>query len=277
MLVRFGSYGGDGGDEFKIYFETLPVFVLYSDGRLVVRKPVPEGVQLLQARLDRSATCAVLNTIDQIGFFDYDVSVYKKYEEWLGDGAPNVVIEVNAWRSQYVDHNALAYYIEEEDDPGVKKRLASCNQCVLPSLRATYRFLRTYRPDQLDRYEPSQLLFVIERENPSGDDSLVWDVKGVSLIRLVGESGKPVKVILDGADAAAVYEELGGTIWWNPRHYVEGKSGFLIFARPLLPYESQASFEVYPPQLPAPDVPTAAANLTCHPSDGVLKIPQGAK
>ena len=273
MLIRFGSYGGDGGSEFKIYFETLPHFVLYSDGQLVIRKPAPEGVQLLQARLDRSATCAVLNTIDQIGFFDYDPSAHKNFEDLLGDGVPNTVIEVNAWRSQYADHNAIGYYIDKEDDPIIKKRLSSCNQCILPSLRATYRFLRAYQPDQLNRYEPSQLLLVIEEENTPSDDSLVWDIENVSLIHLYGEAEKPVKVMLYGADAAAVYEEWGGVIWRNPRHYFEGKRGFLVFARPLLPYESQVSFEVYPPQLPAPDVPAAAARLICYPSDGVLEIP----
>jgi hypothetical protein len=275
VLVRLGSYGGDGGGEFKIYFETLPSFVLYSDGQLVIEKPVSEGVQLLQAKLDRSATCAVLNTIDQIGFFDYDPSAHKNFEDLLGDGVPNTVIEVNAWRSQYVDHNAIGYYIDKEDDPVIKKRLASCNQCILPSLRATYRFLRAYQPDGLTQYKPSQLLLVIEEENTPIDDSLVWNLKNASLTHLYGESGKPVKVMMYGADAAAIYEELGGMIGWNPRHYVEDERGFLVFARPLLPYESQASFEVYPPRLPAPDVPAAAASLTCYPSDGVLKIPLG--
>ncbi len=117
VLLRFGQIGGDGADPLDY---SLPSLILYSDGTLIYRQWAESSdgagrLQLWQVDLDRQKICALLNTIDQAGFFDYDPKTYVPEGQYLSfDGSSSTVIEVNAWRSKHISLYGLWVFLNDE-------------------------------------------------------------------------------------------------------------------------------------------------------------------
>lgn len=270
VLVSFGAYGGDSGDPFASYL-SLPRLLLYADGRLIATEYVPgEGDRILQTRLDRPAVCALLNTIDQAGFFDYDPAHYDENQNLIvSDGGGTTIISVHAWRSRYVAHYDLWDILQDEPAPWVQEFLAACG-CFSLALRDTYRLLDAYAPAGAEPYLPHEVLLLVTPD-PFGLTGPPWPISAVSLGQVSPETEYAIgRLLLHGEEARAVYQELGGTV--QGQVYSEGDRYFYVLARPLLPYESVAGAES-PWQIPSTDVPTSTVELTCYPEDGVLAIP----
>lgn len=269
-LVLFGAGGGDSGDPFAGFYP-VPKFLLYADGTLITTRYTDQGGQFFRSHLERQAVCAVLNTIDQTGFFDYDPSAYNSYRNWSVDGAGSTVIEVHAWRSQDIVHYALALMVEDAYAQYAQRDLAAC-RCVPTALRETYRFLRYYEPDRLEPYVPEEVLLLVTEDNHIWGAE-PWSVAGISLTQVLRESDEPGlgTLLLHGEEGRFVYQALGGTILTRP--YTQGGRSFWVMARPLLPYESAAGVLDYRWEIPSPDVPATSIEFTCYPEDGVLPIP----
>ena len=93
VLIYFNSWGGDGA-----MFALPHNLVLYSNGELFIHNfdYVPDGLSTIQ--LSREEICKLLNTIDQINFFEYDHAT-NNYEYFIGSGGQITNLQINAWQS----------------------------------------------------------------------------------------------------------------------------------------------------------------------------------
>ena len=211
---------------------TVPSMILYSDGRLISWK---DG-ELMEGHLAHQEMCALANTIEGLGFFDFSrkdyddaldrlVQAHKlSYGVWSG-----AEIEVNVWRQRKEDLSLL-------DDPSVP---APAN------LRALYRLLTTYQPADLVPY-PYDLVVMALYQYPRNyftTASQAWPVVGISLAETWDratqqnrEQGKAVLVA--GQTAHDVYE---ATRTSRDGQFSENGIFYFVSARPLYPYENLAS------------------------------------
>ncbi len=222
--------------------------------------------------LSRQATCNLLNSIDQAGFFDYDPATYvgdPSHANWPVMGAPSDQISVHAWRTNSVDLYALGFFIDPAQVEQMKKNWEpDCVSCpnldfptILPALRTTNELLVHYRPPDLRLAEPGRLgVWVV----PGWEEAnLEWPLKSKTLASLNTSTefaGKSPSMILRGADAAIVYKTLGKSFSVCGTRVKEGDKLYRVFARPLLPNEFNT--------LPLPTI-----SLRCSPSDGWTRAP----
>ncbi len=267
VLVSVSGGGGDG----CCTYPSPPRFILYADGQVII-----DGAMTTQ--LDRKSRCAILNTLDQIGFLDYDDSTYPPPAGYyLTDGAGSSIFRVNAWRSNTARAYGLGTFLTEYDpaiwgeDPGFPT--------ILPAIRDTYWLFKSFQPTNLKRYEPKKVA-VFAGSPVDEPASLNWPLQEPTLADVsresAGKNGWPEKPVVLKGEAARklsdVYDQS------NP----DPNSGFMVnedgltypvFIRPLLPLEEPPSLNSYTSQIPYPGAPQYPKSLSCFPSDGVLPIP----
>jgi len=272
VLVSYERGNGDG----CCIFPKPPKFILYSDGQLFVANYIkPSGKnsdyreQILLKQLNREETCQVLNTFDQIGYLDYDSRSYQP-PAVDGDGIGRII--VNAWKIKQDDYYGLTalFYIERMDIP---RSLANS-----PALRNAYYLLTQYPTTDFRVYKPEELvLWIYSIPNfHNNDKGKEWSLPSPSLADLHTITGSKVNcpdndyVILNGQAAQNVFDFFGQSFSEQGELVFENGSAYIIYARPLLPYEA--------PKLMDSEIPTSNSQnlnlkLICHPNDGVLPIP----
>jgi hypothetical protein len=265
VLILLDSTGGDGSSPYPF----PPQLILYANGALFVTH-WRDSWQLWSTTLDQPQICALLNTIEQTGFFTYDPSTYGVTQRSAPvDGSPIYHIEVNAWQSNQVDLYGLAYFIREFGDE--KPLPTSCPSCppypVIPtSLRDTYLLLSEYSPDEMEVHQPSRLGIWIGSSSEAVKEATTWPLKTPRLADLYSqsttkESWAEPSAILEGEDAEIIYLLFEQSIEPFGLRLTEGEHTYEVFARPLFPDEFTDE--------PQTSVPT----LQCQPSDGILAIP----
>lgn len=277
VLVFSDSSGGDGCCDYHLF----PDLVLFGDGQLFITELIDiEGYtrqQVLRAQLDTSQVCSILNSLDQIGFLDYDTFTYlldengtpQEYFSSEGMGTRNIT--VNAWQSNSGSFYGLGTYIYENEYHPL------CNPCsgniptILPALLNTYHFLENI--PNLDFgyqiYLPNQLELLVYPPNETTQYAAEWPFSSINLANLFLQgqdaSGNSIPTIITGADAQAIYEYFRQAA--DPAHvaFKENDQLYEVFIRPLYPYPWDATE-------PLSGIPET---LTCTPEDGVLEFPNG--
>jgi hypothetical protein len=268
VLISLGGSGGDGPQ-----YPSLDDFTVYSDGQIFsLQWSTDATIQLMTARLPRKDLCALLNSIDQTGFFDYPSRSYviDHKSKYTPMGAPSFKIEVNAWRRNAGNFYNLFEYVAQFDDTGGIQS-TPCPTCepiptILPALRNTYRLLSTYKPANLQVYKPTALAIWVMSIR-KGKDGKPWPLQSPKLSDLFLESAADTTssggttIHLQGVAATKVFNAFDQSIASYGRDFTEGQYTFNVFAMPLLPGE------FYSIPFEAPPL------LTCTPSDGLVPIP----
>ena len=266
---------GDGGFVFK---DAYPLrFTLLATGDLYLPRwnESLKITQILTTRLSRPATCNLLNSIDQAGFFDYDPSTYvKDPKNWHRPiaGPDNTYISVHAWRANSITLFALPEFLDPKMVEDMKSAWADCSNCqtpefptILPAIRHTYQLLDQYQPPvALHALKPGRLgvwLYPI-RESGSTDSIIIWPLTSYTLAAAPTPEdtrGAPA-MVLTGSNAMRVYSALhqGFDIYGTVVR--EADKYYTVFARTLLPNEFSTS------ALPK-------MSLKCSPSDGWIQMP----
>jgi hypothetical protein len=235
-------------------------FTLLPSGDLYLLRSI-ENLQdevILTTTLSRQATCRLLNSIDQAGFFDYDPSSYGRPPEEFVPSTTD--ISVHAWRANSVSLyglNALNFPFES-NWPNTK---------ILPALRNTYWLLEHYQPPgNVHVLKPERLgVWLYGPPSPAGTDDFIWWPLKSYALATAGSTKRSLPsdpaMILTGEDATQVNDALGETlIKYSGSNFREGDKLYRVFARPLLPNEFNSS--------PLPQV-----SLNCSPSDGSIQKP----
>lgn len=259
VLVELEAVGS--GDGCCIY-SLPPWFILYADGTLIIR----DDTDIAKAeQLDSRGICALLNSIDQFGFFDYDPSSYGVSPMPFPSRER---IMVSAWKKQDFILQDLFDFTFGLFEPFSKYGIEE-PPLILPALRDTYTFLRNYRSQRFAPFEPeSQIVWIYEpwyEVNPSKVSK--WSLEFPKLIDLFqqtkcGESYKPI--ILEGDLLNEWRIKITNGL------YVE--DGFIaeVYSRPVWPGEippgcGNAYQAIFPIDLPEP---TQA--MICNPEDGII-------
>ncbi len=201
--------------------------------------------ELLTAKLPLQATCYLLNSIDQAGFFDYSPSATSR-PPGCGLDEPYTAISVHAWRANSV-------------------RFCDMALANVPPVSDTRQLLEQYQPlVPLHPVRPGRLgVWVQGPYTPtSTHDYIEWPLKSYPLVtagsRPVYLSDSPA-MILTGADATRLYDALCQGVLCS-RDVLKGGEHYVVYARPLLPNEFNDS--------PLPEV-----SLSCSPADGWIQAP----
>ena len=272
-----------GGESFSPH----PAYLLYADGRLITRQrnPGSGALQLRQRQLPRQEMCALLNTFDAIGLFDYDPSAFYEADRAFPRMTAPADLWVNAWRAASLSFGGMRDYL-----PG-PLRLGNLIPDA-PMLRA-YHLVQGL--DALPATEPfipqAYLLELIELAPDQdvfsccfADEGGAWSLPALPLAGLY-ERSAPVaywtparRVAVDGAEAEALRVWVGDRAETGPTTYEEGERRFVVAIRGLLPYESPAGVggpgDV--PVIPGPDVVAPTQPLACSPADGVASFYEAA-
>lgn len=285
IVVRMYAGSGEGGSYLNFYSFPFRLLIL-SDGQVFTHN---QQGQIVTVKLSQAELCSLLNTIDQFGFFDYDTKSY-----W-GDRDPTVYhpalstsIVVNAWRSKSIGlpdlrANAEAQLSGEDNCLFCSSPMPT----ILPALWNTYWFLRRYNPPGLQVYQPDRLAVWVARRWKGQPEDRQWPLTSPTLKQLYnqtlagtqpfaplgasavieGEAATTLFSVFKNTDASTFVED--GGLWFS-----DGKDAYLIYERPLLPYEAPILEGQYLGVIPDPAFHIPLTTLSCSPADGVLPMPQ---
>jgi hypothetical protein len=285
IVVKMYVGGGEGGPGLNYYSFPFSLLIL-SDGQVFTYNK--QG-QIVTAKLSQTELCSLLNTIDQFGFFDYDAKSY------LGDRDPTYYhpafytsIVVNAWRSISIglpdfEANAEGQLSGEDNCPFC----SSPTPTILPALWNTYWFLNRYTPNGLELYQPDRLAVWVAKRWEGQPEDRQWPLTSPTLKQLYnqtlagtqpfaqlgdsavieGKSAATLFNLFENTDALTLVED--GGLWFS-----DGKDAYLVYERPLLPYEAPIREGHYQAIIPDPSISIPSTTLSCQPSDGVLAMPQ---
>ena len=285
VSMRFSPGDGGGG----IGDLGPPPFILCSDGNLFMLNwlKLDDGyrVQVLTKKLDRLELCRHINTLDQIGYLDYEPSDYSFIGgKSLVIGPPSTFITVNTWKSSSGSYYGLSFYLENDI---VKEYYGQNGYPIISlALQNAYDFLGQYPSHGLEVYNPGRVvLWIVPAEYYESVDILAtiptWQLKSPSLKTLIERADTDTydenikSIILDGDEAKSVYAYFGNSMVTRvfEQEMPDGtKRYYALHVRPLWPYELPGDYGGMS-QIPAPDSPKPNFKLTRYPSNGILPIP----
>ncbi len=247
VLIKFGL-DPQIPAPFWVIRGVVPQFVLYANGSLFITK---DGVTQ-QAQLTRQEMCALLNTVEQSGFFDVDLSAYHDSLKKILIGESDFsIIEVNAWRSR---SEVLEIVL---DYPGVATPSA---------LRQVVTLLGNYLPSRLAPYQFTQIAIVIHKypiNSPYKFDK-VWPAS--QPLEKLFEQG----TIQDEQNSALILTgNLAAEIWGKAKDggFTENGNQYAVSMRPLLPDEPlESALERFSGPV------TSTVRLACSPTDGAINL-----
>jgi hypothetical protein len=273
-----GTFIGDTGTTW---------FILYADGSLFVNNLIVENdsykYQYLTKKLSQQEICQHLNTLDQIGFLDYNASDYTFIGgDPYGEGGGRFLFDVNAWKSKSDSYYDLGFYLRQDiinDLYGQKGY-----PIISPALQNTYYFLSQYPMTGLEVYKPERLaVWIVPADYVRTDyeeTAQTWELTVPTLRSLLQQSstyieGSEEKYIeLKGSNAMAVYDYFGSieAVRIFAQTMPDGKKQFFaVLVRPLLPFEKLNGDEMSDISPSSSEKPKN--KLSCLASDGVLSIP----
>jgi len=263
-------------DQKRDPFDRDPSFVLYADGTLIKKSCAASRCDYLTVKLNVKQICALMNTIELYGFFEYDPSSYQPPVA----GGEITFIEVAAWRNQSIALYQLKDWIE---DPYWLERLSKCDGChkspeIKPALLSTYRLIDTYSPPGAEIYHPEQLALWLSDPELAGEP-VDWALGSPSL-SLLDEMSRCVDasqrqaVVLSGSKAESVASYINQVInqGLSPI-FAEDSLVYQISSRWLLPYEQAAGCGSSTNQFPSLNIPQATELMICRVSDGIIPTP----
>lgn len=294
VLVDFYISTGDGGSIVNV--PDAPDLILYSNGEIfIVHREEINGKysrKMLYKQFDRQGICQILNTFEEIGYFNYDPLGYQfvggdQFGYVIGVGT--VHLNINAWKSIAASYYGLELFLRERDYPEViatplAERVGW--PIIDPKLMNAFYFINYFPVNDFVIYQPEKLgvwLVPLDEKylefNIPHFDLIEWDIAGVSLNEI---SEKPIDnngfedryIILTGKQADEAFSKLNHSL--NTFLFFEEdangkKSYYFVASRPILPYKTIGNRYYY--EIPDPNAPKPSAPLGCNNSDGVLPIP----
>lgn len=284
VLVYYSIWGGD------CYGcgigPGLPEIVLYSDGRIFIQASAidPEDPHhyIFTKQLSPREICAFLNTIDQIGYLDYDPDNYgfdrfgRRIQSYPTAGAGLNDIYINVWQSTSASFYNLGFFIEDDFFQEWSEEALDQPPAIADSLESTYYLLETYFPANLEYYIPESI--EIRFLEPYGkESSTLWPVDLPPLSELA-ERSQPHEdfpfmniLRLSGDDASQIIRMFDK--FPNFGEYTDGETTYSLYIVPLLPYSAPNTKYFELSWVAVDNTTPPPTTLTCQPSDGLLAIP----
>jgi hypothetical protein len=243
-------------------------FILYGDGSLIIERFDDEigRYKYFYRMLSQPEVCRLLNTIDQLGFLDFNPETYSV--EGIYD-ASTWNIKVKTWRVKEISFlYALGELISDLKHFGE----FPINSKIPRSVLDTFILLSTYPLDGFSEYTEPLGIWVWK---PSDDnESKIWTLPDLSLAELYQQAGSPVNalpnpIIMNGKIAEDIYAMFNNSVYYGS--IIEGDNNYQIYVRPILPFEQIIDgTSIITPSSTQLDLPD---NLRCAPSNGIMTVP----
>jgi hypothetical protein len=265
--------------------------ILYADGQMFLFREdyrtfygiqASSSIEILTKKLSNQEICALLNTVDQTGFFDYDPSTYE-FSKNNQEGLVSEYIRVNSWRSKSVELYGLGFAIEEE----------FVQYEVDKVMVDTYMIINHYPREGFEIYQPEKLaVWAVPIRDWNGEPYSTWPIKSPSLAEISQTRDSqydpalaefsPVpeyyyhpgkSTVLQGSDAKTLYNLFDQSIveWGLP--FSEAGITYMVLAVPLLPYQSAPPDGEFYATIPSLESSAPQISISCHQSDGLVEIP----
>jgi hypothetical protein len=265
VLIYLNTWGGDGAQ-----FPFPPDLVLYSNGQLFIQNFNYLPGVLFTTQLSRQEICALLNTIDQIGFFEYDHST-NNYEYFIGSGGPITDLAVNAWQTNSFEIGDLFGIVEGYQETSVEPSAS------LVISKTMYIFLSSYIPETLQPYNPKEIEIWFYPPLHEPESITPWPSDLPSLTDLYEQAEPLFGFGIEGIRSLRLDIETGNQIaqahtYLPDRFYRDGDTILKVIVSKLLPF-TLPDLDPTSPGLYLDDSPPQT-NITCYPEDGLLAIPE---
>jgi hypothetical protein len=264
--MQFGIYGGDGGFSTDAYFgRDTPLWVLYTDGQLIVRKFDKNSGGVAETRLDDNGVwleettltvpqmCSLLSRIESTGFFQIQgdgsgesdpIYTYAGTTP-LGDGGSEYIFQVNGQPHKLI--HIFKYYVPY----------------LVPDAKAAFnQFSKYTAPAKLIPYQAHYALLWIEKGKgplayatpaPVAQDwpSDLPSIESLSENKVetpwyVDESDREQvsQVLIQGKVVQPILRLFNNQLTGKLFNTNDGE--YYVIARPLLPHESPGTLSSYP-------------------------------
>ncbi len=273
--MQFGIFGGDGGFPTDAYFgRDTPLWVLYTDGQLIVRKSDrndggiaettldDKGDWFVEATLTVPQMCSLLSRIERTGLFQIQGDgtsesdpIYKRDSTVpLDGGGSGYIIQVNGKLHKYLDiYEYWAAYLN-------------------PEAKAAFDLFSEYKaPVGLAPYQAQYALLWIEEGQGAlefatpAPTAQAWPPDLPSLESLSENKVKTSwaiderdqlrvsQVLIQGKDVQPILSLFNNQLTGKLFSTSDGE--YYVIARPLLPHESPGSLSAYPYEAVEFDLP----------------------
>lgn len=269
ILVELGIRGGDG----CCTFEFQPIFILYADGLLIRTNNFIEN-DTYHRQLGQKDTCKILNTIDQLGFFEYDPIIYRS----PFDGGGSTYIWVDAWKSKYIRHVDLSHFIYGRG----YETLEGCDQClpapvILPAINNTFLFLDNFSSGA-ELFKPDRVIVYMQLSQSTSTDPNAKDwpfgSPDLNFIYEKVQESPPDKhyitIVIEGPDAQLWMNAIGGIDLF----FQEDGLTASTTTRYLWPHEFPEEDIHIGPRIVGTSPKTPTKPISCNASDGVYDLPE---
>ena len=226
--------------------------ILYADGRLLL--------QWQATYLTRQEMCQLLNTINQTGFFEVDLSAYKEHiDQLFYYETPFTRIDVFTWQTREINNVNWDFITKHGVD-------------IPAPVQMVYHLLDNYRPDNMTPYQAEQVVLSISDTPFNPQNPVKWPSEIPSLQSLYDQATVPhnenhrFALLIDPAIRSKIPSSESG-------HYIQDGVIYQLFTRGLLPYQSVENTVSWGGKFPSSDIPYDGQSMTCHPTDGMLEIP----
>lgn len=261
-LAQFGIFGGDGGWIYGAFIgSSLPKWVLYTDGQVIVQKEDNNGIWFEETTLTVSQMCSFLTQIEKSGFFSlkFDNSIQSKYpidnpiykfDDTVPNsiGSPYYVLQVNGSKHRQI--HVYSEYVEYLI-PEAKQVFDLFNKYSPPSkltnYQAQYMVLRIEEgvqvpdyltPEPMIQEWPADLppLEILQKENV--------EIEGSPFFSTNSSVSQITNVVITGDKIKPFFEAFGNRLSY--KFFQSGNQMYGIIARPFLPHESLNKFSEFP-------------------------------
>lgn len=245
ILIEYTTTSGDGTPPQYFYFAVaMPRFILYVDGRLLVQIADPPGhgrsTYYLETKLTPSEMCALLDSVEDTGFFDVIGGTNEYTYAWedpiydfgdfqgFGEGAPYDLFIVNGPTPKFIMVGSQYWdYVANE-------------------VKALRNLLKEFSTRATDPYRPKQLVLWVEEGVPGWlDPTLVpqpWPEELPKLSQLAAQQAQAGGY--DGSLVTNSFEPLMEVLDYKMKEsiFTEANKEYWVIARQLLPHETPDEF-----------------------------------
>lgn len=269
ILVELGIKWGDG----CCNYEPVPKFILYADG-LLIRSHDFIGYETNYKQLSSNNVCKFLNTIEQLGFLNYDPYMYQSP---FAGGGGSTYIWVDSWKSKYVNHPDLSSLVYRYGYDS----LIGCEDCpapiILPAINNTYLFLDNF-PSGIEPYKPDRVIVYMQLSQSTSTDPNAKDwpfgSPDLNFIYEKVQESPPDKhyitIVIEGPDAQLWMNAIGGIDLF----FQEDGLTASTTTRYLWLHEFPEEDIHIGPRIVGTSPKTPTKPISCNASDGVYDLPE---
>ena len=234
-MILYTSYPGDGGGCMAKYLGYMaPSFVVYADGRLMIKNSYADPYWYSEYQLDQKMISNLLTQIKDTGFFSASGDGSEYEHDSIYQLPPDVEVTHGA--------GTLSLEVHYDDLSKQVSIYIPYMDYLVPEISKALQVVENYKPDHGINYQPNAWVVWVGTEDPC--EPYMFQFKpwpdGITTIAAQVSGKDHAKFVLSN-NTEINYSQLLSS---KPDTFLYTADGvdYFIYLRPLLPYESPSDF-----------------------------------